>query len=439
MTKIKSFSDLESLEFSILKEIPEDLESVKIPSKILSIDSDVSEIFSFSEFGKIVLHLKEEGILVIKSEDTYYTMNEDEIKVDWKINEIVLVNINYGLFFLDENVFDNKFIKGLMKKIIDADKTERSYYNYKLNTTDLELNKKRYSREEITELIDKAIIEKKEEQKEKQKIIEEREKQEEKEKELEQKPLREIYEQTGIFKYDIGDSIEVKGNNLNFRSNFDHFRFVLNKDVNKILSFDKILSLDSAGIYNRFDMIMNLLQEKKETFCLNNKLNFSFDTKGNFQIEGIKVKKSKLKILINTISGLMYWNKNLTKEDIKRKIKLLNDLNGMKMNFVELTEISSAKEFGGDELNISLKVECIDDMNFKVEFLGKEKVFDWNKVKDFFFSGGTSRSIWSYGFSYKDKFMRFVNEFGITKTELFDNIKKLKILKSLETQKNENN
>ena len=435
MENINSFSDLESLEFSVLKEIPEDLESVKIPSKILNIESDISDIINFREIGKIVLHLAEEGILVIKGEDKYHTINEDEIKVDWKINEIVLVTNYYGLIFLDENVFENKFINGLRKKITDLKETHRGYYTYKLNTDDLELNKKRYSKEEITEMIDKAIIKKTEEQKADQEEREERLRKEEKEKELAQKPLRETYEQTGIFETDT--ELEIKGNSLNLRANYDYFEFLFNKDVNKFVSFDEVVGLEKSGMYSRFDMIMNLLQEKKETFCLNNKLNFSFDVKGNFQIEGIKVKKSKLKTIINKIYILSH-HKNLSKEDMKRKIKLLNDLSGMKMEFVELTEISSAKEFGGDDLKISLKVECIDDMNFKVEFLGKEKVFDWNKVKDFFFSGGTSRSIWSYGFSQKAKFMKFVNEFEITKTELFDNIKKLKILKSLETQKNEN-
>ncbi len=80
-----------------------------------------------------------------------------------------------------------------------------------------------------------------------------------------------------------------------------------------------------------------------------------------------------------------------------------------------------------------MKIDLVDDSNFDVELFGKRLTLSWRYIKELFVYG---RSTWSSLNS--SKLLRLSKEFGLSKQETFDYLKKALMLQKLEGE-NESN
>ncbi len=141
---------------------------------------------------------------------------------------------------------------------------------------------------------------------------------------------------------------------------------------------------------------------------------------GKGSINGVSVPKAKF------IFVLSRMRENTSKEEIS----IMAKLNGMKSDFVNMTDISV------HSLYVPINTRAIDDKTFEIEFLEKKNIFSWDEVKESFFYGGSSRTLHS-SFSNSD-ILELCGKMGIKKIELFDILKRIKMLNSLEEEDKKN-
>ena len=83
-------------------------------------------------------------------------------------------------------------------------------------------------------------------------------------------------------------------------------------------------------------------------------------------------------------------------------------------------------------LDIPINSKVIDDKTFKMEFIGKSKVLDWEEVKELFFSSGSSRSVLNY--FGNQTLLKLCEKFSVSKEKLFEILRRLKMLNELENK-----
>jgi len=117
----------------------------------------------------------------------------------------------------------------------------------------------------------------------------------------------------------------------------------------------------------------------------------------------------------------------------KDEIIILTKLNGMKIDFINLNELIY-NDMRSIKLSISSK--AIDAKTFEVNFLRKNKIFDWDKIKDLFYYGGNTRTLERW--ASKEMLLRLTECVGASKTDLFASLNRAKILNGLNNKEANN-
>ena len=154
------------------------------------------------------------------------------------------------------------------------------------------------------------------------------------------------------------------------------------------------------------------------------------DDKGNIKIEyevefgdketkinGIKVKKSKVRFILGKCQ----------QEINNTKIKLLNNLIGMKVDLLELKNIWLYR--GNERIETEVKVTLDNPELFYVELLGKKSKVKWSILKDIFYDNGKSRILTSH-LNISD-LLKLSSCLGLNKQEVYDKLRNIVILNKL--------
>jgi len=414
--KYKEFSDKENLELEFFKEL--DLETEEIDDEI---KTKLNDLFGYSSNLKIIKIIKiiDRKIIGYKSgynKGDYFVFNE---VLDLKVGDMINFDAQNTdehryenkedtakIFKIDKEVLNKKFLDECYKKIKDS--TER----LDKDTLNLEILKKEDIEKEIEKILKKGKVEKK------------KEKKEEVSKEEKERKLKEEYEKESVGEFSNGTKV-----NKNVIEK-GKYKFILKRNVNKVFEHSYF-----NGYYVDFEKIRNDLVNKKKSFTFkkDDKKVYNIQIEDNpkkniiksltdgkdtniTKINGVRIRKNKVNFVLDRI------DENTTKE----KIKILNKLTGMKADLVELKNIELK------DIKIDTNVSLIDENNFNVEIFGVKEKFDWDKLRQFFFYDGTSRSIRSY-FGVMD-IINLGENFGLSKQEVYDYLRKIVVLNELEKE-----
>lgn len=436
--KITKYSSLDSLEFGLLEELPK----LRILNSLVS-DEEKEDREKF--FEEIVLTLKK----VINQDYIFEAVEKREdgficVCSAWQhpfvfVQEYSNIEVGEVYFYLTTNYGECEHIIKVNKELIDEEKTKGFFKEMDEWVQEAGQEKDNYGRYprsyegdnlvkvgdiEDGEINFKVIMEKFEEHK---KETEEREKQEkekaeeeEKEKEVEENNEKEIYETKGEGSF--GGIFHVTGKIIKDSSNSNEY--ILDKDVNKIFSYDEIIRM-SCGFYSDriLTQIESFLVDKKKSYTKKMVGGKGYKVTyidGKCKIDKVNIPKVKINFVLNRIHH---------RGGSKDEIKILVKLNGMKADFIDLEEIQLSNL---DYMKVPITNNVINDKTFEVEFCGRKKVFDWDEVKDWFYRGGGSRSV-TERFDNRD-ILKLSEEMGISKKELFMSLKRVKILNSLNNE-----
>ena len=142
----------------------------------------------------------------------------------------------------------------------------------------------------------------------------------------------------------------------------------------------------------------------------------------NGLFNNIKVAKGKIKFLFNRALDESFD----VKYKDKKTIELLNRLSGIKVDVLKVDKIKS----GGFEFTTTFSLH--DRESFKINFLGQEKIVEWNVIKQYITSGCSVYTDLS-----KSKFLQFARDLGISNDVIAQQIKKTKILEKLKGEKDD--
>jgi len=92
-------------------------------------------------------------------------------------------------------------------------------------------------------------------------------------------------------------------------------------------------------------------------------------------------------------------------------------------------ETMEKKSIRVNNLETNISFDIIDVDTFKVNFMGEEINMKWDKIKDYFFGSGSSRSFYFRG--EPKEVLRLCKEFGINKEKCFETLKTIKIASEL--------
>ena len=87
------------------------------------------------------------------------------------------------------------------------------------------------------------------------------------------------------------------------------------------------------------------------------------------------------------------------------------------------------KSISVKNIPLDINVSILKKDKFKINFLGKEKIFDWEKSKELFFYD-RSRSI-KYSFYLREVLSMGKEFFGLKKQEIYDYLRRVKMLNEL--------
>lgn len=410
--EIGGFSNRTDLEFELLEEVKETIEEEeeKILKEVYNNFFNISAIESIFE----VIKKTDKGIILLNANVSFILV---ENLTNAEIGDIYVKNYD-DLVKINNELKDTKKFKELFVevdkwveegKIKNGWRGQRAYDRNLICVKDIEgeINIK-LIQDKIEEHIEGI---KKEEEEEKQKEEEEKKVEEEKRNtEEEEYNLN----SEGDFSY-----VLVKGKILKSKSFYTNKNeFILNKNVNKLISYEQIKkgAFDSGDNLPKIEYLLNKLGISYTKIEGVNEIYEVVYTDGKGKVKGVYVPKSKMFFILNKI------NKGMTKEDISILVKL----NGMKVDFIKL------KDVGVNSLMIPIVSKAIDDRTFEIEFLGKKKIFDWEDIKKWFFYEGHSRSVGEYWDN--KKMLDFCGEMNIDKIVLFRMMKRMKILKSLDDE-----
>lgn len=427
--KIKSYNNIDSLEFGVLKELPK----LRI---VLSLEDGTNSEDKFSlyvrNFGKItnfdnifeVLYKVDEKIICFNNDskflviDNYPKINTGELylsyddydKDDNSINKIYKINQE----LLDDKKFNELFIE--IDKWVEESDNKDNWGNSREYNQHL-INKDNIGEEGLTP---KLIVKELAKHKKEQEKVEVEQKKEEEVKVVEEKAIEnedeKLYNSKGEGNFG-GYSVEkniIKGERVG--------SFVLDKDVNKTFSYEQIKYISSADtILSSVEGFLNnkgvsYIKIKNDT----EKYNVVYDSEGKCKINEVDIPKAKIRFILNRVSDGY-------KQDIKKQdIEILIKLNGMKVDFVGLETIRC------NDLEIPIYNTAISDKTFKIKFINKTQFFNWDKVKRLFFDDGRSRSVNSW--MGDSQIMNFCSEMGVEKKDLFSTMKRVKMLDSLKSE-----
>ncbi len=431
--RITEHGDIDSLEFELLEEMPKLrvlfslITDDKIEEKnefIRKIENTLEKVTRVNRVFEVI-HKKEDGCICLNNrlvkpllfiENTNMEVGEIYFESDGRYND------EYHVVKVNDELIDTLKIKdffGEMDKWV-KEKIEDSWGRYSRRYNDNLIQANKLEEGEINfKVITEMFEEHKKDNLEQEKANIEAKKKEVKEKEISEGQDKVDYDSKG--EGDFGRfSVENKTIKIQKKE------YILNKNVNKTFPYEEIKSAGDSGYGTTIlDVAEIFLNDKNTSYTKKMDSGKSYKVsyvKSRCQINGAYVPSAKIRFILNRI-----FNKGATKEEIQ----ILTKLNGMKMDFVGLECIMRNY---GDDLKIPIVNKAIDDKTFEIEFLGKKKTFDWDEIKDKFFSGGSSRSV-DYIFR-NDKLLRFCGEMGVEKKELFRMMKRIKMLNALKNEDN---
>ena len=416
-TKIEEYRNITDLEFGLLLELPKlrvfkSLNEGKEDNVFSNLSFNLENVIAINGVFEVIQKVDEGFICSNEESDMFYIIKDCP---EMEVGDI------YCRYFgnickINKELADDEKFKGLFVEIDkwveegandDWGRTSRNYSREKL------ISVEKVENGEITsEMISKLLETHK-------KVVEKREKEmeEEKEKEKKIKKVKECDEEKeyntkgeGTFNYYSVLKNVIKGDGMR--------EFVLEKDVNKIFSYDQIKSIKDR------DTILT----KIENFLTDNKVSYKKIKGGDEQYEveynnekckigGVNIPKSKQAFILNRLNCGSHI----------KDIRILLKLNGMKADFISLENL----RWSDGNLDIPIKNKAIDDNTFIVEFVDKAKTFNWEEIRDCFFYGN-SRSVRS---NFRNgSLLETCNGIGVSKKDLFEKLRRLKMLKGLEDE-----
>lgn len=302
------------------------------------------------------------------SPDAYYIF-EDIYRA--QIGDIFIINYNRVPLSpkkVNKEVIDKAYLKGIMKKLVIG-----GWRNLEIDMEKLpnEINKK-----DIDKCVKKVVSEyekeKRAERLERETAKIEREKREVNEEEK--------YNKDSVYKL---FNLDINKNTYTYYSD----RIILNKNISKVLSFSEATDTSRNTSLPVFE---EKILDKQENYTKQDKdVNGNWNIKysvtfgaDNIKVNGTIVPKSRLRFILHRLME----NPNID-------IDLYKQLTAMKIDLLNLKELHFDSSVYGDGINIPIKFEIVDNDSFKVTLFEKTKGITWNKCKDLFYSGGTSRSV----------------------------------------------
>lgn len=398
----EKFDNLEKLEFKLFKEL--DVEFLEpIDTQLNTKFHDLFDSYYPDFIFLIVIKIIKNKIICCN--DNYFYLFDNALHL--KVGEIFYLR-DGEIFGIETSILDENFLDECLNKLAQTNKIDK----------DLEIKNNFLKKEDIEKEIEKTITET-----EQERLDRLQEKKEEKEKESGKYEEKKKYEKESIFKPE-GKDVKVDKNKIEIGNK----KFVLTKNVNKILDYDFI-----RGYYTSYpNRMKEKLVKKEEGFIFYDwdkkiyELKFETNKKEEIiksleekeyyskaKINGVRVRRNKICSILERI------NKDTTKEDIK----LWNKFTQKQLDLLKVETIYV------DGINVSIIFSYGSKDNFLVELFGKKAKLDWNFLNKMFFYGGESRTMnQSPSIS---KFIEFSQRLGFTKQELYDKLKQL-------SKKNEN-
>ncbi len=428
--KITTHSDLDSLEFELLEELPK----FRVLNSLTSDEErqNKDRLFGavFDRIGKVT-SVEKIFEVMNKRDDGFICMDYNNYDLFLFIKNCANLEVGEMYFYNDDN-----YIIKINEELIDDKKSEELFKEMDKWVDEGEEdrwgNKRREYSEDLIQIedikggeINFKIISKAFEEYKLEKIKEEKERELEKLKEEKEKEVKEgddeiIYKSKGtgtfgeIWKIIVSDKIIKDKRNDN--------EYILEDNINKIFSYNDLNKEWQKYNDTILSPIEIFLNDRETTYIKKGADGTTYKVvymDGKCKINEVNIPKVKNRFVLNRICS-----DGGTKDEIKVLVKL----NGMKADFVGLENLEWV---GGGRIEIPIINKAIDDKTFEVEFLGKKKTFDWDEVKRWFFYGG-SRSI--NGRLDNNDLLKLSEEIGANKKELFITLKRIKILNALENE-----
>ena len=398
MVKIeyKKFTNIEKLEFELFKEIDISLTE--------PIDKSLKEKFN-DLFGRYYNNttfqvvLKIIGNQVVCCDGYYYSLFDNILNLN--IGEVFFLK-DYEIFKVETSILDEKFLDKCSKKL-EQTRT--------LDINDLKIKGDLLKKEDIEKEIKRVINET-----EKERLDELQEKKEEKERESGKYEEKIKYEKESILNSKNNDE-KVNKNEIEIGTK----KFVLKKNVNKVLDYDYISS------YHHYSQgIREMLIKKEEEFIFYDwgkkiyELKFEVNKKeqiiksleekeyySKVKLNGVRIRRNKILPILERI------DKDTTKEEIKLWSKFTQ----------KQLDLLNTKTIHIENIRVKIDFSYGNKGRFIVKLFGKKEEIQWEILNDVFFWDGGSRTI--NNSPSVSKFLGFSQKFGFTKQEVYDKLKEL--------------
>jgi hypothetical protein len=439
MRETTEYASLEEYEFEMLEEIPKDnLKNPTIKTEdLLKLIKNFKKNCALKEF--IGEHKGKKILKTIKTERFYERYEEkfnvkEGIEITDKIDKDKLLiiadkDLEYNdLFFQDEISELNLELETIM----DNTRGEliRKYYgrNKYLNVgwdlgffTTLSLISSSNSVEEVRQKFEKEL--KTETNRFIKTILEVRLDEEHREKKAEQEEInaKKLWEEKSIFKSN------VKWNEVEINKNiilWEHNKFILEEDVNKLLPYGFWNNVNSS--YGDLLNLCYYLNDKEITYELHKKLtdgtykkNYKIEFGDEIKVDGVKIPKQRIIFVLKRADGT------------SNKVKMLKKLTARAIDLLNIKTIDLRYfENSWKRLNMPFRAETEDGQKFKISIIMKEfENVDYDILSKYLYGN------FNYINTDIKKVCSLVEELGATKTELFEHLKRIKMLGDL----NENN
>jgi hypothetical protein len=191
----------------------------------------------------------------------------------------------------------------------------------------------------------------------------------------------------------------------------DYFKRKIIYKLTKPTRFN--ISKSSLNRYVEAEISFGYYEVINENGCetIKNTIKIDFE---NLLFNGVKVAKGKIKFLFNRACG--DWDKYKD----KKYVEMLNRLSGIRVDILDMNKIEV------DKLNFDISFNLIDKNTYKINFMTKDIILDWNNIKEHFVSGMSINRWYS-----KTSFIKMCRTLGIEEEIIAKQIKKVKILKQL--------
>jgi hypothetical protein len=408
------FDNKEKIEYFLLREI--EFKEIKLSPQERSWIIDLGGILSSSKYiGKIVKVEKE--FLILRERCKFGVISDMGETSDFKEGDwIYTTQDNFRK--INHNVLSESFLKSFEdKKQLFLQKHN---FGYGLLTLDIEDFKEEIDKEQLETLLktkmQQVILHKATQEAERIKRKKEEKERIEQEK-MKMSVERMAFEKGELSKFSfIGD---IKGKVCVLPSWLG--TTICEKPFYEVFDFWE-LEHAQGNIRGTFPLIEAMLINKKVGFERKGSKDFkvSFKGKDNQEIylNGVKIKPSKLRFVINNMS-------NKAEEE---EIKNLQTFSKMKVNFLNLQAI----RFRG--ITLPFESKWIKKGIFEINFLGTKKEIEWEKAKELFFFKG-SRMLCFGGYDVEGV-ERIRQVLELSKKDLFVYLRRLKSIMELKNDDN---